>query len=188
VNRIVAAAGILILTACARPDAKPVEDLGGGQDVSQFALTSLLGRRNGDRLDVRAVYGGPSGELTVDLRFRVTPPTRLQEGTWAGFGNGGVVRERSSTFLGGQSGPPSIGGRFDLLARDGRPLYRVTIPLQVLKEPFVQAQAEGLYYKSWLLCAPRRFMSYRNACLSDRDGVGAIRTAYQSTTLPSSAS
>jgi hypothetical protein len=45
------------------------------------------------------------------------------------------VRERSSTFLGGQSEPPSIGGRFDLIGSGGRPLYRIAIPLQPLNNP-----------------------------------------------------
>jgi hypothetical protein len=124
----------LILAACAKQPAKPVEDLAGGQDVSRFTLTSLKGTRDGDRLDVKAVYSDGSSSITVDLHFRVTPPPRLESGTWSGFGSDGTVRERSSTFLGGQSGPPSIGGRFDLFAPDGQPLYRVTIPLQPLKD------------------------------------------------------
>jgi hypothetical protein len=45
------------------------------------------------------------------------------------------VRQRSVTFLGGQSGSPSIGGRFDLIGTDNRPQYRVTIPLQELRQP-----------------------------------------------------
>ena len=61
-------------------------------------------------------------------------PTHVESGTWRGFGEQGTVRERSSTFLGGQSGPPSIGGRFDLRGPDGADRYRVTIPVQELKE------------------------------------------------------
>ena len=131
---IVAATIIMILAACARYSGRPVEDLGGGENASQFQLTSLRGTRDGDRLDVQAVYGDGARQVTVHLRFRVTPPTRLASGTWNGFASEGSVRERSSTFLGGQSGPPSIGGRFDLVAPDGKPLYRVTIPLQPLED------------------------------------------------------
>jgi hypothetical protein len=127
--------GLAVLTSCASQPAKPLEDLGGGRDVSRFALTSLKGTRDGDRLDVRAAFGDGSGELMVDLHFTVTPPTRLDRGTWRGLGREGSVKERSVTFLGGQSGPPSIGGRFDLVGSDGGPLYRVSIPLQVLKNP-----------------------------------------------------
>ena len=54
---IFVAASVLLLAGCAKPPAKPVEDLGGGQNVSQFKLTSLRGTRNGDRLNVRATVG-----------------------------------------------------------------------------------------------------------------------------------
>jgi hypothetical protein len=84
---------------------------------------------------VRALFSDGSRSLSVHLRFNVTPPARLALGNWTGFAGKGEIQERSSTFLGGQSGPPSIGGRFDLLGPDARPLYRVTIPLQELKQP-----------------------------------------------------
>ena len=125
---------MLLLLSCSRPPEKPVEDLRGGQNVSQFTLASLKGTRNGDRLDVRADYRDGSRSITVFLHFRVTPPTKLESGAWSGLLSKGGVHERSSTFLGGQNGPPSIGGRFDLLAPDGQPLYRISIPVQPLNE------------------------------------------------------
>jgi hypothetical protein len=36
-------------------------------------------------------------------------------------------------FLGGQDGPPSIGGRFDLLDPTGAAEYRITVPTTELK-------------------------------------------------------
>ena len=125
---------LLAIAACGGTPPKPVEDLGAGQDVSRFTLTSLKGTRDGDRLDVRAIYSDGPRQLTVDLHFRVTPPTRLESGAWSGLDAGGEVHERTSTFLGGQSAAPSIGGRFDLLGPGGKPLYRVTIPLQPLNQ------------------------------------------------------
>lgn len=131
----IAAVILLALAACRTKELKPVEDIGGGRNVSSFALTSIKGTRDGDRLGVRAVYGGPAGEqIQLDLQFTVGIPTSLKLGTWTGFGSGGAVKERSVTFLGGQSGPPSIGGRFDLVAPDGSPRYRVTIPMRELKD------------------------------------------------------
>jgi hypothetical protein len=132
--KFVSLTSIVMFAGCARQPAKPVEELGGGRDVSQFELLSLQGSRDGDRLDVKAVYGDGSDRIVVGLHFRVTPPPRLESGTWNGFSSAGGVRDRASTFLGGQSGPPSIGGSFDLLAPDGRPLYRITIPLQPLNK------------------------------------------------------
>jgi hypothetical protein len=79
------------------------------------------------------VFGDGSRALTVLLQFKIDPQARLQSGTWSGLGEGAVT-ERSSTFLGGQSGPPSLGGRFDLIGRDGKAMYRVTIPLQPLHD------------------------------------------------------
>jgi hypothetical protein len=68
------------------------------------------------------------------LHFTVSPPTHLASGTWSGLGGEGSVRERSVTFLGGQSGPPSLGGQFDLIGSDNTLQYRVAIPLQPLKD------------------------------------------------------
>ena len=99
-------------------------------DVPVVAMT-----RDGERLEVHALYGDGSRSLIVRLHFNVTPPAQLATGTWAGPDVKGEVRQRSITFLGGQSGAPSIGGRFDLIGPDDRPLYRVTIPLQELKHP-----------------------------------------------------
>ena len=129
-----AAVLLVALAGCRTPEAKPGEDIGGGRDVSRFVLTSIRGTRDGDRLNVVSVFGGAAGEqISVALQFTIGIPTSLKSGTWTGLGAGGVVKERSVTFLGGQSGPPSIGGRFDLVAPDGRARYRVNIPVQELK-------------------------------------------------------
>lgn len=131
----VSLSSLFLWIGCTRPPPIPVEDPSGAQDVSRFSLTSLNGTRDGERLSARAVYGDGSRSLTLDLRFKVGPQTRLESGTWAGFSGSGGVKERAVTFLGGQSGPPSLGGRFDLVAADGRVAYRVTIPLQALSNP-----------------------------------------------------
>jgi hypothetical protein len=125
--------GLTMIAGCGSRPSPPVESLGRGPDVSAFVLRLLKGTRDGDVLVVRAEYGADAQRLSVDLRFRVTPPTRLESGTWAGLGGEGTVRERSVTFLGGQSGPPSIGGKFELINPGGRALYRITIPLQELR-------------------------------------------------------
>jgi len=75
--------------------------------------------------------------LTVKMSFAIGAPTKLKSGQWQWVREGGLtsgtVTERSVMFLGGQDGPPSIGGRFDLLDSDGIAKYRVTIPTTELK-------------------------------------------------------
>lgn len=130
-----AAASVVLFIACGSQHIEPVEDLAGTRDAANFVLTSLKGTRDGDRVAVQAVYGDGSRSLTVHLQFKLTPQAKLERGTWAGLAGEGSVQERSVTFLGGQSGPPSIGGRFDLIGSGDRAIYRVTIPLQPLKAP-----------------------------------------------------
>ena len=114
-----------------------MEDLSGRQDLSFFKLDTISGTRDGDRLDTRAIFTDSSSILTVNLRFVVGSPTTLEQGAWRWVRNNsqteGGVTARSVTFLGGQDGPPSIGGRFDLLGADGAPRYRITIPVTELK-------------------------------------------------------
>ena len=103
--------------------------------MSAFALKSLKGTRDGENLQVQALFGDGTETLLVRLQVNVTPPARLASGTWSGIGAEGAVQQRSVTFLGGQSSAPSLGGRFDLIGPDDRPLYRISIPLQEIKRP-----------------------------------------------------
>ncbi len=125
---------VALFCACDERDHQPLEAVSGATDVSRFALTSLKGTRDGDRLDVRAVYSEGTKQLILTMRFAVGSPTRLESGTWRGLDSAGAVAARSVTFLGGQSGSPSLGGRFDLMGPVNRIEYRATIPLQVLNE------------------------------------------------------
>ena len=124
-----------VFTGCGSKPGKPVESIGGNANVAAFVLQSLKGTRDGERLQVQASFGDGTQSLLLHLQFKVTPPAQLASGTWSGLGLTGTVRQRSVTFLGGQSAAPSIGGRFDLIGPDDRPLYRVTIPLQELRHP-----------------------------------------------------
>jgi hypothetical protein len=127
----------VLLGACARPPKPPVEDLNGRQDLSSFTLGQVRGTRSGDRLDAEAQFGDGSSTLTLEMRFVIGAPTKLKSGRWKWATHdssmSGTVTERSVMFLGGQDGPPSIGGRFDLLDGAGAAQYRVTIPTTELK-------------------------------------------------------
>ena len=120
---------LVLLAGCAGRNAKPVEDLSGGRDLSRFTLTSIQGTRDGDRMDALAIYSGGQDQLRVELHIAVGAQSHLALGKWSGLGGEGTVRERALTFLGGQSGPPSLGGNFDLLGVDGVAKYRVVISL-----------------------------------------------------------
>jgi hypothetical protein len=129
----------LLLTGCAHPARKPLEDLSGREDLSGFKIQSVHGLRDGDRLAAQVLISDSSSILTLDLHFAIGSPTTLQSGDWrwsrAGRLLNGTVAARSVTFLGGQDGPPSIGGTFDLSA-PSYPTYRLTLPLTVLPRSF----------------------------------------------------
>jgi hypothetical protein len=127
----------LLLAACGakRP---AVEDLIAHENLPLFKLHSLRGTRDGDRLQAQAVFSDSSSILTLEMHFAVGSPTKLESGTWHWSRNNqmmsGSITARSVTFLGGQDGPPSIGGTYDLLGQDGAARYRVAIPTTALPE------------------------------------------------------
>ncbi len=128
---------VLLLAACgARRPA--VEDLATHTDLSLFKLHSLRGTRDGDRLQAQAVFSDSSSILTMEMRFAIGSPTTLESGTWRWSRNNqvaaGSIAARSVTFLGGQDGPPSIGGSYELRDSGGVALYRVAIPVTALPE------------------------------------------------------
>ena len=128
---------LLVLAACGGSKAPAVVDLVSGENLALFKLGSLRGTRDGDRLEVQAMFTDSSTMLTIDMHFSVGTPTTLESGAWKWTRNNrlmtGTVAGRSVTFLGGQDGPPSIGGTFYLMAPDNTAKYRVTIPLTELK-------------------------------------------------------
>ncbi len=125
-----------LIAACAKPP-KPVEDLHGQEDLSAYAFSQIEGRRDGDVLNAQARFSDGQSPLAVELHFTVGMPTRLQSGRWNWMHDGrlmsGSVTERSVMFLGGQNGPPSLGGSFDLLDESGVPAYRIAIPTTELE-------------------------------------------------------
>jgi hypothetical protein len=128
---------VLLLAACGakRP---AVEDLTTHDDLSLFKLHSLRGTRDGDRLQAQAVFSDSSSILTMEMHFAIGSPTTLESGTWRWSRNNqalsGTIAARSVTFLGGQDGPPSIGGTYDLRDAGGVARYRVAIPTTALPE------------------------------------------------------
>ena len=134
---------LLLLAGCQGIQEAAIEDLETGTRLSDYRMISLTGTRDGDRLPVHVVFEAASGQLQMDLRFRIGVPTRLESGGYsleqADQTLQGRVRERSVTFLGGQSDNPNLGGVFELLSREGVPLYKVTLPTREVKRPEPEA-------------------------------------------------
>jgi len=130
---------LLLLTGCARSERRPLLDISGREDLSRFTIQSVHGVRDGDRLAAQVLISDSSSILTLDLHFAIGSPTTLQSGSWVWSRPGhllkGTVSARSVTFLGGQDGPPSIGGTFELAGTAGS-MYRVVLPLTVLPRSF----------------------------------------------------
>lgn len=126
----------LILASCGHSEHRPLQDLSGHEDLSGFKIQSVRGVRDGDRLAAQVFVSDSSSILTLDLHFAIGSPTTLASGTWRWSRSGqllnGTVSERSVTFLGGQDGPPSIGGTFDLSPGN----IRLNLPLTVLPRSF----------------------------------------------------
>jgi hypothetical protein len=135
--KLVPVYGLLLLAACGGGSRESVQDLAGHEDLGLFKLQSMAGVRDGDRLRAQAMFSDSSSILTVEMHFAIGSPTTLESGTWRWMRKGqllsGTVASRSVTFLGGQDGPPSIGGSFDLLGSDSTARFRVRIPVTPLK-------------------------------------------------------
>jgi hypothetical protein len=129
--------GVLLLTACGAKH-PAVEDLTSHEDLSLFQMHSLRGTRDGDRLQAQAVFSDSSSILTMEMHFAIGSPTTLESGTWRWSRNNqmlnGTIVARSVMFLGGQDGPPSIGGTYDLRDSAGTARYRVSIAVTALPE------------------------------------------------------
>ncbi|HMD47844.1 MAG TPA: hypothetical protein VKG79_02045 [Bryobacteraceae bacterium] len=130
---------LLVFTACCGFHRSVVEDVSGDHDLSYFKLESVRGMRDGDHLSVQAAISDSSSTLSVNMRFAIGSPTKLESGTWnwthpeTTHIDNGQIAERSVTFLGGQDGPPSIGGSFDLLSAEGTAHYRLNLPVTEVK-------------------------------------------------------
>jgi len=131
----------LLLIGCAHSERRPLQDLSGGEDLSRFTIQSVRGVRDGDRLAAQVLISDSSSILTLDLHFAIGSPTTLESGDWRWSRPGrllnGTASARSVTFLGGQDGPPSIGGTFDLRVADSA-MYRVDLPLTVLPRVIIE--------------------------------------------------
>ena len=130
---------VFLLSYCRNIEEATIENLQEKSTLTDYLMTSLEGRRDGDRLPVRLVFEAPSSNLRLDLLFRIGVPTRLESGQYHWERQDevleGRVRASSVTFLGGQSDNPNLGGVFQLLSATGEPIYQVRLPTSEVKRP-----------------------------------------------------
>jgi hypothetical protein len=126
-----ALAAILALGACqsAKLTIRRTRD---GQELTTYRLRSLTGIRDGDKLLSEAVMADNDGTLTLQMKFQIGVPTKLEAGNYVWQKKDspqiqGGIRATSVLFQGGQDGGPSLGGAFELIANDV-PLYEVRMP------------------------------------------------------------
>ena len=121
-------------SACGGPQSPKLERIADRTELPVHELRSLTGYRDSDVLRTKMILAADSSMLTMDLRFRIGVPTRLEGGSYlwqqADTVLRGPVEQVSASFLGGQSGRPSIGGTFELVSPEGERLYKVRIPVR----------------------------------------------------------
>ena len=93
----------LLLTTCGGPQSPRLQRVRDRTELPSHQLRSLTGYRDGDVLRTKMVLVADSSTLTMDLRFRIGVPTRLEEGGYlwqkADAVLRGDVKQVSATFL-----------------------------------------------------------------------------------------
>jgi hypothetical protein len=122
---------ILALAAC-QTTKLSIRRTRDGQELTTYQLRSLTGIRDGDKLLSEAVVGDNAGTLTMQMKFQIGVPVRLEVGQYIWQRKDapqitGRIKAGSVIFQGGQDGPPALGGTFELIAND-LPLYEVRLP------------------------------------------------------------
>lgn len=122
----------VLLAGCLTQTPK-VEKMENSQPVPlALEFDSLFGVRDADAVKATAVFKKGPDSAMMAMELFLGPPARFVSGSYRITADGktdeGSVEASSLTFLGGQGSLPSVGGVFMLNDRDGRPVYRITMP------------------------------------------------------------
>lgn len=125
-------------------------------EIVPFVLQNATGARDGARTTARVVAVFGADTLYIDLEIEADPQASLRSSTWRmtgpkpqpqpqpkpqpvlGESFGGTVEPTALRFIGGQAGPPSLGGLFVLRDGRGMPRWRVRIASLELPPPGVR--------------------------------------------------
>jgi hypothetical protein len=72
----------LLLGACGGPQSPKLERIADRTELPSHTLRSQTGYRDGDVLRTKMILVADSCMLTMELRFRIGVPTRLEEGSY----------------------------------------------------------------------------------------------------------
>ena len=135
-NRYSASSLLALLVACGgeRPLLERFQE--GAWQPEPFQIVSLTGSRDGTEVFFSLELEAEGDRrLVLEGTVEVDPQARLVTGHWVEEGESGAssgsLSASAVSFLGGQGGRPSLGGRFTLSA-SGAPLYRVNLPITPL--------------------------------------------------------
>jgi len=102
-----------------------------------FRLTAFTGQRDGAQVSFSFHFEAEDHRrLLVQGSVMLDPRARLREGRWveegSEFSRSGQISAAHPDFLGGQGGPPSLGGQFTLSGPDGA-VYRLNLrPVELI--------------------------------------------------------
>ena len=130
---------LLALTGCQNANKFAIRRNRDGQQLKDYHLRSLTGIRDGDKIGCEMVVAGSQDTLTMQMKFQIGVPPRLETGTYVWQRKNapeikGTVKADAITFQGNQNGPPSLGGTFQLVS-DDVDLYQVRVPATLMDPP-----------------------------------------------------
>ena len=132
----------LSIVACQEANKLTIRRTRDNHEMGSYRVRSLTGIRDGEKLACTLVLGDKDGSLTMVMKFQVGVPTKLESGryTWtrtdAREALEGTITAGAVSFQGGQDGPPSLGGTFELVGKDvDISLYQVKVPVTRMDAP-----------------------------------------------------
>lgn len=125
--------------ACGGDQVELTELLDSGAQPLPVEEVEASGSRDGDVTQAQFTLRGAGGlEMVLDLEIGYDPQPILRGGTWTYQGPTGdatgTVEAEAVLFAGGQGQGVNVGGVY-VLEEDGRPRFRVDLPMTAVQAP-----------------------------------------------------